>query len=304
MDTRSIDEFESLFEAAVRPSVSIEPMEWSRVLVALDGSSRADAALQAGLVLAAREQLPLVLLAPVANEERRPALQQQLEASLAAAEARGVAATGSCEAGDPREQLLSALAEPTSLLALPTPFGSGQAADSLGTVVDALLTASDTPMLLCKQTLSAPEKLFQHLLVYVPGGFEVGPHFSIPFGLVAPSGQLDLVHIVNQAEIERVASALELDPSASTTDSHSLAHALELQMQQLLGEAVARVVDMPYSCRSRVATGAPLAWLALNLLNERNSLLVVDSETRKGQPVPPEAYAIIKEIAGVPILIL
>lgn len=304
MDARSIDEFESLFEAAVRPSVTIEPMAWSRVLVALDGSERAEAALQAGLALACREQLPVRLLAPVPDEEHRPAIEQQFHKALEAARAREVEVSGSCELGDAKEQLLAELAAPTSLLALPTPFGRGQDPASLGTTIDALLTATDTPMLFCKQSLSAPEQLFSRLLVYVPGGFEVGPHFSIPFGLVAASGQLDLVHIVNQAEIERVASALELDPSAATTDSSSLARALEQQMEHLLAEAVADVAGMPYTCRSRVATGEPLAWLALNLLNERHSLLVVDSETRKEQPVPPEAYAIIKEIAGVPILIL
>ncbi len=299
MDARALDEFETLFEQAVEPAVAIEPVSWQTVLVGLDGSPRSEAALAAGLALARREQLPLRLLAPVPPGEAREPRERQLRAALKTAEEAGVAAEGACAEGAPAALLIAAL-ESCSLLALPAPFGSPPQADSLGTVIDSVLTATDTPLLLCKQALPAPERLFARLIVYVPDGFEVGPHFSIPFALVAPDGVLDLVHIVDSAQIAHVAAALEL----GGTTPEELQRGLEQRMQKLLGQAVERVSGASYEARSRVVSGEPLAWLALHLLNERASLLVVDSETRKGVPVPAESYAVIKQVAGVPILVL
>ena len=52
--------------------------------------------------------------------------------------------------------------------------------------MDHLLKVSDCPALLIKGPVADPAGVFKQVLAYIPGGFEVGPHFSIPFGLVEP----------------------------------------------------------------------------------------------------------------------
>ena len=75
-------------------------------------------------------------------------------------------------------------------------------------------------------------------------------------------------------------------------------------MTGLLEAAVQEVCQEPYRCRSLVSQGQPIERVALQLLNSEATLLVVESESRPETSVAPEAYAMLKEISGVPILAL
>ena len=89
MDERSIDEFESLFESAIRPNVEIEPVEWTRILVSLDGSDRADVATAVALHLAQRVRVPVRFLSTLGmrqgedEEARKKAAEQEAKKKAA-----------------------------------------------------------------------------------------------------------------------------------------------------------------------------------------------------------------------------
>ena len=144
------------------------------------------------------------------------------------------------------------------------------------------------------------------MLAYVPGGFEVGPHFSLPFSLVAEEGFLELMHVVNREEVRRCAAAFEVTPDGDTEveQAASITRALEEKMTALLEAAVREVRNEPFRCRSVVCEGQPIEEVASRLVDTGASLLIVESESRPEISVPLEAYAILKEIGGVPILAL
>ena len=77
MDERALQEFESVFEAAALPSVSIHPIEWTRILVAIDGSDRGSSAGAVALHLAKRVDCPVLFLVQWDDElvERGSALE-------------------------------------------------------------------------------------------------------------------------------------------------------------------------------------------------------------------------------------
>lgn len=314
MDERALNEFESVFEAAVRPSVNIEPLAWSRILVALDGSDREASAMAVATHLAQRVGCALHLIATraILEGEEEAKLRETLDLRLAAAtrvaEEAKLEVTGEVQLGSPGEILLAQLeAAPTTLLIVPTPHG-GQTPDqtTLGSTVDHLLKVSDTPALLIKAPISDPAAVFKRLLAYLPGGFEVGPHFSIPFGLVEPQGQLELMHVVNEEEVQRYAAAFEVTPDADegSAKAEAMIRGIESKMTALLQAAVKEVRDEPFECRSFVTQGNPVEQVALHVLNQGDSLLIVESESRPETPVSPEAYTLLKEITGVPILAL
>lgn len=314
MDESALNEFESLFEAAVRPTVELQPVRWSRVVVALDGSERGEAAVAVAVAIAKRFAAPAFFLATRALLEGvdEATLQAKLDEGVAAAkaqaEAAGVVADGAARIGAPGEVILAEeRREPTSLLVVPTPHG-GQTPDqtTLGSTVDHLLKASDVPTLLIKAPLAAPAGLFQRILAYIPGGFTVGPHFSIPFALTEPGGTLELMHVVDADEVRKYAAAFDITPDDDTEERQAatMIRGLEEKMTALLEAAVGEVRDEPFTCRSLVGEGNPIQRVALRLLNEHVTLLVVESESRPEVAVPAEAYAMIKEITGVPILAL
>ena len=313
MDERSIDEFESLFESAIRPSVEIEPVEWTRILVSLDGSNRMGTATAVALHLAQRVKVPVRFLSTLRmwqgedEATSKKTLQEWLDVALRKASDVGVQASGITVHGHPGDAIVTEVeSEPCSLLIAPTPHGEDDLLDrtTLGVTVDHLLTKLEVPMLLIKEALDNPEQVFAQILMYVPGSFEIGPHFSIPFGMVEASGQLELLHVVDEADIRRVAQALEITPDVDSSKSESIERSVEAHMEHLLGEAVEEVRNESYTCRSVVEIGNPIERVALNLLRGKNTLLVVDSETRSDVPIEAEAYSIIKQIAGVPILVL
>lgn len=314
MDERALNEFESMFEASVRPQVSIQPITWTRILVALDASDRGTSARAVGIHLAKRFGCALHLVATRAlleGEEEQPlreALEERLKSAVAEAEQAGVQASGEVTLGSPGEVLLAALqAAPTSLVVVPTPHG-GQTPDqtTLGSTVDHLLKVSDCPALLIKAPVADPAGVFKRVLAYIPGGFEVGPHFSVPFGLVDADGELELMHVVNEEEVRRYAAAFEITPDAES-DEHAaqvMIKGIEEKMTGLLEAAVKEVRSEAFTCRSAVTEGDPVQKVALHLLNHGDSLLVVESESRPETAITPEAYTLLKEITGVPILAL
>jgi len=314
MDERALNEFESVFEASVRPRVDIAPIAWTRIVVALDGSDRDASGVAAAAHLARRVKCPVHLLATRAALEGedeaalRSALDERLVAARAQVEEAGLELDGRVAVGSPGEVLLAELeSAPTSLVVVPTPHG-GQTPDAttLGSTVDHLLRVADTPALLVKAPIAEPAKVFERLLAYLPGGFEVGPHFSIPFGLVEPQGELELMHVVNADEVHRYAAAFQVtaDGDDEASKAAAMIRGIEAQMTALLRAAVAQVRDEPFECRSTVTQGNPVQQVALHLVNRRTTLLVVESESRPETPVSPEAYTLLKEITGVPVLAL
>ena len=313
MDERTLNEFESLFEASVKPTVEITPIAWSRIVVALDGSERGASALAVALHLAKRVGCPVhtVAVRAALEGEETDALQASLQAhhdqAQAQAQQAGVASDGQVTVGSPGEVLLETLKTDTSLIVIPTPHG-GQTAgqNSLGSTVDHLLKITDTPALLIKAPVADPANVFQKVLAYIPGGFEVGPHFSIPFGLVEPSGSLQLMHVINRDEIERYAAAFGVtaDGDEERSKADAMVSGIETSMTALLEAAVREVRDEPFNCASLVTSGDPVQQVALRLVNAGDSVLVVESESRPEEPVSPEAYTLLKEITGVAILAL
>ncbi|RMG07778.1 MAG: universal stress protein [Planctomycetota bacterium] len=314
LDERALNEFESVFEAAVRPRVRLAPVRWARILVALDGSPASASGIALGELLAQRKDAALHFLATrsLAPGEDAARAAETLEAeqttAVAQAKQKELKVSGSAALAPPGDAILAELrAAPTSLLVIPTPFG-GQTPDatSLGSTVDHLLRASDCPALLLKHPVLRPEDVFRRVLAYVPSGFEVGPHFSIPFDLVEPNGTLELIHVVNEREIARYAAAFEVtaDGDDERAKTQSMVEGIERRMTALLDAALREVRNEPFTCRSVVVHGDPLERVASHVLDFEASLLVVESESRPETPVTPEAYHLLKEITGIPLLAL
>ena len=94
------------------------------------------------------------------------------------------------------------------------------------------------------------------------------------------------------------------DSDDETSKARAMIQGIQDKMTVLLNEAILSVRDEPFTCRSLVKEGDPVQTVTLRLLNEADTLLVVESESRPERSVSPEAYTLLKEVTGVPILAL
>ncbi|QDU97486.1 hypothetical protein [Lignipirellula cremea] len=221
---QAVSESMKMFERAqIGPVEPLEPHRPGRLLLVLDGSEQ-DAL---SVALCARFQARFSCTTTVLDA------RENKTDDLAPAIARSISAQPLAPLpGDAYEQILAAVAAASpDLVVLPCPFGRNLetvGADSIGTVIDVMLSKSPVPLLVVRKPYEIQSEPFSRTMLIVVGeneGLTEAARWAI--GLTAPGGEADLLLVLEQEMVENVRDLLRtLEPDREFSDEQ-LSHALQ-----------------------------------------------------------------------------
>jgi hypothetical protein len=285
MKERDIDEFESLFQRAIIPTIEVSRIAIPDIVVLADGSATADACARIAQHLRGRFRSRVCV-----HYLRNPG-------DLPADDHRVVE-------GDPLKHLRHITdEEKPALIIAPAPLHLEDSEDpGLGDLVDALLVATAIPTLLVRGT--PDESIFQRILAKIPGGrHDLIEQFSVAFALCGAGGTIRLLHIVNEHDVQRLANVLEITPEIDTAEgTEELLHAIETRMDHLLRGAIRAAEDAPFRVESDIEVGDPFVIVPEQAKDF--SLLIVGSQSSHEEFLSSRAYELIRRLPDVTVLAL
>jgi len=293
---RALDEFESVFRRSIIPTIEVEKIEIARVVVLADLSPLAASCGRLARHLKERfgaRVLVRLLERPADDEGRRRA------AEIGGDEQRVVETDPVAHLREVIEQ------EKPSLILAPAPLhlgGDAGGAESLGAFVEALLVATSIPTLLVRRECDSA--IFRRILVQIPGGrHDLIEQFSFAFALCPPGGTIRLLHVVDEADLARLAAALEVAPGIdSRAGQAELLSAVEARMGHLLRGAVRTAADAAFAVESAVVVGDPFAVVPAQARDF--SLLIVGSQASHAEFLESRADALIQRLPSLCVLAL
>ncbi len=300
MRERQLDEFESLFQRSVIPTIEVEKIDVKDVVVLADFSERAVACGEVGRELKERFGATVsvrFLLHP--SDHRHADKAQAIMEQVAGDERRLVEGDLAAHLGQIVDE------EKPSLIVAPAPLhlcDESAEAETLGRFIDSLLISTSIPTLLMR---SVPEgSVFQTILAKIPGGrHELIEQFSFAFALCRPGGAIHLLHVVEEERLKEISEALEVAPGIdSKAGAEELRSAIETRMDHLLRGAVRTAEDASFDVDAAVRMGDPF-----DIVPEEAkdcTLLIVGSATSHTEFLESRAYEIIRRIPGLPVLAL
>lgn len=282
-----LDEFESMFEAAVHPSFEVGPAAITRILAVYDGSPRATQA--ATLAVRLAERFGATLTEVAVGDAPAP-------------DGR----TADPIAGDATGAIAARIAElPADLVILPCPLRQADEPaerHSLGAAIDTLLAEVDVPFLLVKT--DTPQTL-DSVLVHVPGTIGIQREFSLAFALVADGGRLELYHVVDDAVLDAAAVALEVAPEVETERGRdAVREGLQKRVRQLLADAASAARDRPFELATRIDVGAPVALAVARAAELRPGLVVLRVGPGQREALDFLSEQIARELTDVLVLVV
>jgi len=300
MKERDLDEFESLFQRAIVPTIEVEKIDISDVIVLADFSDRAEACGKVAADLRERfgARVSVRFLLHPAEHAHEGDARARME-RIGGGERRIVE-------GDPVAHLREICEEEKpSLIIAPAPLHLREEAGddlALGTFVDTLLVATAIPTLLIRGP--ADGAIFDRILAKIPGGrHELIEQFSFAFALCRPGGLIRLLHVVEEARLKELGELLEVAPEIYTDEGAAgLLSAIETRMNHLLRGAVRTAKDAAFTVETDLAVGDPFEILPKKA--KGYSLLIVGAASEHIEFLESRAYALIRSVPGISVLAL
>jgi nucleotide-binding universal stress UspA family protein len=285
MKERDLDEFGSIFQRAIIPTIEVDRIAIPDIVVLADASETAAACGRIAQHLRDRFR-SRVCVHYLNNPGDLPADDHRVVE------------------GDPLAHLRRITdEEKPSLIIAPAPLHIGDRDDEgLGDLVDALLVATSIPTLLVRGTPDA--SIFQRILAKIPGGrHDLIEQFSVAFALCGAGGTIRLLHIVNEQDVQRLASVLDITPEIETADGvEDLVQAIETRMDHLLRGAIRAAKDAPFHVESDIEVGDPFVIVPQQARDF--SLLIVGSQSSHEEFLSSRAYELIRRLPDVTVLAL
>ncbi len=248
---------------------------YSRILVPLDGSEGAEAALPWAEALARLAPSTLYLLTAAAPEDAARATSY-LARIAAAVREQGLVAEPIVAAGRPAEAVVrEAAAREANLLVMTTHGRSGPGRWVLGSVADEVLHRTTRPVLLVRLGQPAPPRRPRRVLVPLDGSELAERALVHARALVGPGGTLLLYQALAPATpvVEHPAPDSYWAESMEQTRAATLAY-----LEALAGPLRAAGYDV----RTAAAFGVPAQRIAEHARAEQADLIVLSSHGRSG----------------------
>ncbi|MEZ6087678.1 MAG: universal stress protein [Pirellulaceae bacterium] len=242
---RDFDESMRMFEKAMVPIAEpIEPKQPARVLIAIDGSSQDAAIIEAATTLQKRFDATLLVLDARETDDEEAA-SPSIDSLLAIANSERLAKSS----GTSYDQILAAIeSRQPDLVVLPCPFGrdfQSIGAESIGTVVDVILSRSPVPLLIIRSTDQPLATACKQVAMVVSSECDAEPLAAgWALGLSSESASISLEVVMDREQLENLQAILEvlvpertLEPEQLNTalaESHSRLH---VAMQKAAQEA-------------------------------------------------------------------
>ncbi|MEE8107116.1 MAG: hypothetical protein V3T86_16395 [Planctomycetota bacterium] len=297
---RELDEFGSIFQRAVVPTIEVEKIELGEIVVLHDFSDRGPAC------VAAADELRHRFGSRVSHRFLLRDQDAAFEADAREKLASAGASDGEIVHGDPAAHVAQlAETDRPALIIASAPLQaheSSAAAVVAGRFIDALLVATPIPTLLMRSAWRG--SVFERILAKIPGGRpDLIEQFSFAFALCRPGGQLRLLHIVDEERLKRLAEVLEITPEIDTAEgTKGVAAAAERRMEQLLRGAVRTGRGAGFHADSDIRVGDPFEILPNEVLD--STLLILGSQGSHAEFLESRAYELMNRIPNLPVLAL
>lgn len=299
MKDRDLDEFGSLFERSVIPTIEVSRIAIPEIVVMADFSDRTPSCSALAAELSARfgSRVSARFLLHHQDEARLEEAEKILQ-SIDAVERKVIL-------GDPMEHLVEiAEEERPSLIISPASLRAYDDEEdcATGRFVEALLVTTETPVLLVRGPIEGSP--FGDILAKVPGGrHEMIVEFSFAFALCTPGGAIRLLHVIEEERLQRLAGILEVTPEIDTeTGAQDLRAAIETRMDHLLKGAIRTAENESFSVDAVIRVGDPAEIVPEEASGRK--LLIVASHGSRGEFLESRAFQIMKLIPGIPVLAL
>jgi len=297
---RELDEFGSLFQRSVVPTIEVSRIAIRDIVVLVDFSDRGESCGNAARELAGRfgSRVRARFLLHPADADHEDEARALLDA--VPADERVVVP------GDPAAHLKDLTEnERPSLIVAPAPFRLKEASAesaALGEFVDALLVATAIPTLLLRRPTEG--SIFARILAKIPGGrTELIEQFSFAFALCRPGGAIRLLHVIDERRIRELAEVLEVAPGIDTREgTEELVSAVQARMDHLLRGAIRTGEGAGFDVSSVLRVGDPFAILPAEVKDA--TLLIVGSQASHRDFLASRAYHLIQLVPGLPVLAL
>lgn len=254
---RDVDESMRLFEKSkVGPAATINPIQPSRVMLVLDGSSQDDTGLDAASYLRSRFSTETLLL-----DARDKSGGDEIDLAMArAGEVSGSRPIQRAE-GDSYDAILTALDQhDVDLLILPCPYGRSfekLGVDSAGTVIDVMLSRNRTPMLVIRREDQSLRDCAAQIAMVVGAECDVESRAAAwAFGLAGKSASVTLNLVIEKEHYENIRSIVEaLQPNA-TLEPEQFSIALTKSHESIHRAMAKTASELGMSYRLRPLAGA------------------------------------------------
>ena len=300
MKDRDLDEFGSIFQRAIIPTIEVSAIEIRDVVVLFDFSDRAPSCMRAARELAQRFDCRVSCRFLLRDADA----QWEQDARGLLEEAR--VSQGEIIRGDPAAHIVKITTEDKpSLIIAPAPLRAHEtSAETVveGEFVDSLLVATAIPTLLVREPFQGSP--FGCILAKIPGGrHDLIEQFSFAFALCEPGGTIRLLHVVDEGRLKLLAEVLEVAPEIETErGSADLLSAIQARMSHLLQGAVRTAKDAAFSVETSIRVGDPFVIVPEEAAG--CSLLIVGSHGSHEEFLDSRAYGLMQRVPHIPVLAL
>lgn len=278
---RGVDESMRMFEKSkTGDAPALAPIQPSRVMLVLDGSSQDQTAIAAAKYL--RDAFNVETLVLDARESGADDQVQQVMELVS-----GSRPIERAE-GDAYDAILASLDQhAVDLVVVPCPFGRDfdkVGTDSAGTVIDVLLSRCPQPMLVIRRDDQRLDECLHTVSVVVGGECDVESKAAAwAFGLSAEHATVTLNLVVEKEQYENIRSIVEALSDGATLDPESFAQALTKTHQSLHGAMAKTASELGREYHLRPQAGEVAPPNPLQNRDKRLLVLPLEVDDRFGQ---------------------
>jgi hypothetical protein len=287
MREESIEEFESIFEQASIPVLKIEHVVPQRMSVVLT-----DGALDQSLIG----------VAAALQKRFQPETTVYSYKGEAGESAGSLVGDGVSVDSDPVKttaELVGRISIARSQLVLLALSKEGQYPD-----IDHIVQGTSPPVLIIREPVAEPGKVFHRILHSLSGNFQQSKHFSYSFSLAQSGGSLTLLHTIEQDEILDVRDAMMVSPKTSEATARELIQQLEHHGERYLKAVTQAARDEPFHVAYRLEVGEIVPSVLATIENESFSLLVVGHHEAGHSRISAVDYQLMHLVKSIPVLAL
>ena len=173
-----------------------------------------------------------------------------------------------------------------------------------GGELDELVEALAAPVLIVREPLNDPGKVFEHVLHNLTGSLKQIRNLAYSFSLVADEGELMLLHVIAAEELEDVRDTLLVSSEISREEGANLIHHLKDHTERYLKGIVASSRTEPYEVSYRLSIGDVLPCVEEELRRGDFGLLVVGTHAEGRSHTDAVEYQLMHAIQDTPVLAL
>jgi len=193
--------------------------------------------------------------------------------------------------------------EKPDILLIPSPYNRDPEENSLGIIADNVVKSTLTPVMIIKDKVAKPKKLFSNVLTYVPGNWGAVEEFSISFKLVENGGNLQLLHVIESDTLQNLKNAIEITPGLGSDElGAKIVENFKKEISDLMDEAVLQSKHEPFTVKSHIATGDP-SNVCTKFVEAGSSTLMIIKTKHGLKKVEGESYELARAIK-IPIVVM